>query len=223
MAFLSAVSVGGTTVPWESVGLTFLDSRCELGGVALIVGGGDSGMKGWTISVEEGSSVAEGEIEIDGIPTVIVHAPVGNGSRGPSPIGSERILGVDHVVVNTDDAERTCGAIGRALGLEVRRTRDAGHGVEQRFFKLDNSIIEVVSGPHTREAGTGEHRASLWGLVVSVDDLFELAESLGPEVLSPPKRAVQPGRFIATVRGSVGLGVPLAMMTPHYSSSSPAN
>jgi hypothetical protein len=55
----------------------------------------------------------------------------------------------------------------------------------------------------------------LWGMVVSVDDLFEWAESVGADIVSPPKKATQPGRYIATVRSSVGLGVPFALMTPH--------
>jgi hypothetical protein len=74
------------------------------------------------------------------------------------------------------------------------------------------STIEVVTGPHVTTPG-----ASLWGMVISVDDLFDLAGELGDEVTSMPKKATQPGRFISTVRGSVGLGIPFAMMTPHIS------
>ena len=68
----------------------------------------------------------------------------------------------------------------------------------------------MVSGPHVTEPG-----ASLWGMVASVDDLFDLADDLGEDITSPPKKATQPGRYISTVRGSVGLGVPFALMTPH--------
>jgi len=45
--------------------------------------------------------------------------------------------------------------------------------------------------------------------------LFEYCESLSDDIASPPKRATQPGRYISTVRGATGLGVPFAMMTPH--------
>ena len=220
MARLVEVCVGGDVVPWESLGLGFSNSSCDLSGVRLTVRGGVSGFAHWTIAVDgpstEGSSVAVPErIEINGMSTEIVRRSSEEHDgpsviAGPSMMSGQRILGVDHVVVNTGDADRTCAAFVDSLGLDVRRTRDAGNGVEQRFFKMDNTIIEVVSGPHTRGSG-----ASLWGLVVSVDDLFDLAETLGPDVLSPPKRAVQPGRFISTVRGSVGLGVPFALMTPH--------
>ena len=67
-----------------------------------------------------------------------------------------------------------------------------------------------MSGPHI----TGD-TASLWGMVASIDDLFDLADELGEDITSPPKKATQPGRYISTVRGSVGLGVPFALMTPH--------
>jgi hypothetical protein len=56
--------------------------------------------------------------------------------------------------------------------------------------------------------------ASLWGVVFTVAELHEVADRLGPEVLSAPRAAVQPGRFIASFRGSVGLGVPLALISP---------
>ncbi|MCE2817043.1 MAG: hypothetical protein LW686_00105, partial [Ilumatobacteraceae bacterium] len=109
-----------------------------------------------------------------------------------------------------DDIDRTTQAITAALGLKVRRERQLGNGAVQRFHKLDNTIIEVVTGPHITQPG-----ASLWGMVASVDDLFDLAEELGENTTSPPKKATQPGRYISTVRGSVGLGVPFALMTPH--------
>jgi hypothetical protein len=147
-------------------------------------------------------------VEVDGIPTTLVTSAPEHPAH--SDIGSQKIVGLDHVVINTDNLDRTCAAIDSVLGAEVRREREVGNGVFQRFHKLDNTIIEVVTGPHIHTPG-----ASLWGMVVSVDDLFEHAESLGDSVMSPPKRATQPGRFISTVRGSVGLGVPFALMTPH--------
>lgn len=215
MTRLVSLSVGGSCVPWSGLGLSCVGSRCELAGVSLEFTDAPGGLVGWRLGLPTGARVAPDTTEIDGIPTGLAGVEANLPARSSAvatAIGAQQVLGVDHVVVNTDDASRTCGAIAHTLGLEVRRTRDAGNGVEQRFFKLDNAIIEVVSGPHVRTRG-----ASLWGLVISVEDLFELAEELGPEVMSSPKRATQPGRFISTVRQSVGLGVPLAMMTPHIS------
>jgi hypothetical protein len=57
-----------------------------------------------------------------------------------------------------------------------------------------------------------EGPASLWGFVLNVQDLDGIAAHLGPDVLSPPKPAVQPGRRIATFRSAAALGVPVALM-----------
>ncbi|CAB4621746.1 unannotated protein [freshwater metagenome] len=200
---LVALHVGVALSPWQAIGLRFDASTCPLADVDLIVSGDTPGLHGWTIDVGR-----DEVLEIDGIRTQLVSGT--SSSRTSSLIGSQKIIGLDHVVVNTDDIDRTTSAITAALGVEVRRERQLGNGVVQRFHKLDNTIIEVVSGPHVTEPG-----ASLWGMVASVDDLFDLAEGLGEDITSPPKKATQPGRYISTVRGSVGLGVPFALMTPH--------
>ena len=208
MPHLTTLTVGGAPAPWEALGLTARNGSLSFAGVTVVCAGGDPGIHSWHLCVEPGSTVRVGETLIDGIATTISagDAP----ADGDTSIGSQRVVGVDHVVITTDDLDRTCAAIESGLGVEVRRERDAGDGVAQRFFKLDNTIVEVVTGPHVTSAS-----ASLWGFVVSVDDLFELAEELGVDVTSAPKRATQPGRYISTARSAVGLGVPFAMMTPH--------
>lgn len=200
---LVALHVGGALTPWQAIGLTFDEFTCTLADVDVVVSGDSPGLHGWTIDIGRDEI-----IEIDGIRTTLV-----SGSRprpASSMIGHQTVIGLDHVVVNTDDIDRTTQAITAALGVEVRRERQLGNGAVQRFHKLENTIIEVVTGPHIAQPG-----ASLWGMVASVDDLFDLAEELGDDVTSPPKKATQPGRYISTVRGSVGLGVPFALMTPH--------
>ena len=205
MSRLVSLQAGGAPEPWQQLGLTFSDSACRLADVDLVVGTPGTGLVGWTIQ-----SDASGVVDVDGIPTTLVSSSPERPQS--SKIGKQSIVGLDHVVVTTDDLDRTCSAIERALSLEVRREREVGNGVVQRFHKLDNTIIEVVTGPHVTQPG-----ASLWGMVISVDDLFDLAEELGENVTSMPKKATQPGRYISTVRSSVGLGVPFAMMTPHVS------
>ena len=200
---LVALHVGGALTPWQAIGLTFDDFTCPLADVDIVVSGENPGLHGWTIDIGR-----DDVIEIDGIRTTLVSGTQPRPSL--STIGRQKVIGLDHVVVNTDDIDRTTQAITAALGLEVRRERQLGNGAVQRFHKLDNTIIEVVTGPHITQPG-----ASLWGMVASVDDLFDLAEELGENTTSPPKKATQPGRYISTVRGSVGLGVPFALMTPH--------
>jgi hypothetical protein len=200
---LVALHVGGALTPWQAIGLTFDEFTCTLADVDVVVSGETPGLHGWTIDVGRDEI-----IEIDGIRTTLVSGTTPRPSM--STIGRQKVIGLDHVVVNTDNIDRTTQAITAALGLEVRRERQLGNGAVQRFHKLENTIIEVVSGPHITQPG-----ASLWGMVASVDDLFELAEELGENTTSPPKKATQPGRYISTVRGSVSLGVPFALMTPH--------
>ena len=200
---LVALHVGGALTPWQAIGLMFDEHTCPLADVDIVVSGETPGLHGWTIDIGRDEI-----IEIDGIRTTLVSGTTPRPSL--STIGRQKVIGLDHVVVNTDNIDRTTEAITAALGLEVRRERQLGNGAVQRFHKLDNTIIEVVSGPHITQPG-----ASLWGMVASVDDLFDLAEELGENTTSPPKKATQPGRFISTVRGSVGLSVPFALMTPH--------
>jgi len=200
---LVALHVGGALTPWQAIGLMFDEHTCPLADVDIVVSDENPGLHGWTIDIGRDEI-----IEIDGIRTTLVSGTTPRPSL--STIGRQKVIGLDHVVVNTDNIDRTTTAITSALGLEVRRERQLGNGAVQRFHKLDNTIIEVVTGPHITQPG-----ASLWGMVASVDDLFDLAEELGENTTSPPKKATQPGRYISTVRGSVGLGVPFALMTPH--------
>ncbi len=205
MARLVSLVAGGQRSLWKSLGLTSTDHACLIGDVSLRFFDGVVGLHAW--SFLSGHDV---ETHIDGIPTSLTTHSIPDGESWV--LGSQKITGLDHVVVNTDNLDRTCAAITEVLGCEVRREREVGNGVVQRFHKLDNTILEVVTGPHVTTPG-----ASLWGMVISVDDLFDYCEEVGDTVASPPKKATQPGRFISTVRGDVGLGVPLALMTPHVS------
>jgi hypothetical protein len=203
VATLLALHAGGHITSWESIGLKFDGFSCYLGDVALEIHEGTPGLTGWTIAAEH-----PGVFDIDGIATTVVaESPT---YTGLSLCGTEKITGLDHVVVNTDNLDRTCDALCGHLGVEVRRERDAGRGVVQRFIKLSNTIIEVVTGPHVTTPG-----ALLWGMVISVDNMETWAAQCGPDVTSVPKQATQPGRLISTVRSGVGLGVPFAVMTPH--------
>ena len=203
MAVLLALHAGGQTKSWESIGLKFDGFSCYLADVALEIHEGTPALTGWTIAAEH-----PGVFDIDGIATTVVAASQSRASS--SPCGTEKITGLDHVVINTDNLDRTCDALCERLGVEVRRERDAGNGVVQRFIKLSNTIIEVVTGPHITTPG-----ASLWGMVISVDNMETWAAHCGPDVTSVPKQATQPGRLISTVRSGVGLGVPFAVMSPH--------
>ena len=196
--------IGGPRANWAQVGINFShEGVFAIGEIALRLDETlPPGMHSWALS-----NINSTVVSIDGISTT------GN-------VANDRIehndaqgfvltpLGIDHVVVNTPDLERTSLALHEATGAELKRIRDAGNGVRQGFHRLGDVIIEIVSAPSMPPGN-----ASLWGFVLNVADVHEVAAYLGPDVLSPPKPAVQKNRLIATFRGAVGLGVPVALMS----------
>jgi hypothetical protein len=203
------LTVDGDPVLWRSLGLVVTDDGLvPLHGTSLrIVAPADGptapALAGWAVS---GLDVASGSwIDVDGLPTQVVP------STGPvyadHPIGA---VGLDHVVVMTSDLERTSAAIATATGCELKRIREVG-AMRQGFHRIGAGglIVELVERPDVPDGP-----AAFWGVVINVDDLDVACELLGPDRVSAPKDAVQPGRRIATVRADVGLGLPVALMTP---------
>jgi hypothetical protein len=71
-------------------------------------------------------------------------------------------------------------------------------------------VLELVGPPEPDPAGGP---AAFWGLAFTVASLDEAVDFLGPDLVSAPKSAVQPGRRIATVGPAAGLAVPVALMS----------
>jgi predicted enzyme related to lactoylglutathione lyase len=229
MPRLAECEVGGHPEPWAKLGLNCANEYVFIDEVKFRFSPDDAGFLSWTFA----SPAFTGETKdaIDGVTTYLVSQPhlvnqrasdsdlhkvVSTlddgetlGGQFVSPSGVQ-ILGLDHLVLMTDDLDRTSAEVERVLGVQCSRVRDAGNSVMQAFHKLDNTIIEIVSGPHVKHHGT-----RLWGCVVTVDDIDAWCTAVGTEVASPPRTAVQPGRYITTVRESVGLGVAVAVMSPH--------
>jgi hypothetical protein len=197
MVTLGELRVGDSPDAWRSIGFGVgEDGCCCVGSVRIRLGGVGTGITGWTLR-----DVPIDLTEVDGVPTGHSEAPPGE--SGTHPNGATRI---DHVVFMTPDTARTAAAL-VALGLDVRRERDAG-AFQQVFFRLGEVILELV-GP--QEAGPGP--ASLWGLTFAVDDLDATAAFLGDRV-GRVKEAVQPGRRITTLRGKkIGISPAIAFMS----------
>ena len=69
--------------------------------------------------------------------------------------------------------------------------------------------LELI-GPEKEDSS---RRWDLWGLVIAVEDIDVTADLLG-DLLGRVKPAIQPGRRIATVSKSAGLGVAIAFLGP---------
>jgi hypothetical protein len=198
------LTVGGSAATWRSLGLVV-----GPGGQIPFVGAGvrvveaaEPGMQGWALSAVDPTIG-----DIDGVPTEVV--PASMPAIADHELGA---IGLDHVVLLTDSLERTCGAVADATGAPLKRIREVG-AMRQGFHRIGPGglVVEVVERPEL--AGTGH--ATMWGFVLDVRDLDAAVAFLGPERIGDPKDAVQPGRRIATVRSSVGLGAAIALMSPH--------
>lgn len=198
MTRIVELHVESAVEPWQRIGLHVVDGAARVGGVVLRFLPGQRGVVAWGLA-----DCPTRVDRIDGLATV--HLPPPAGEPTDHPIG---IHSWDHLVINTSSLERTCGAIEEATGAELKRIREAGP-VRQGFHRLGELVVEVVEHPDFTFDG-----ARFWGFVWNVHDLHDTADRLGPDVIGLPKAAVQPGRFIATVRREVGLPVPLALMTP---------
>lgn len=164
--------------------------------------GPESAVTGWTLR-----SSHVGAADVDGIATWWTDEP----SPIRDPHNRLRVTAIDHIVIMTGSLDRSSEAIERELGAPRKRVRDAGGGVRQGFHRAGDIILEVVERPDI-DASTP---SSLWGVVFVVDDLESAVNWLGPDAVSAPRDAVQPGRRIASIRREVGLGLPVALMTPH--------
>lgn len=208
---LTTVRLAEAPDAWRRAGFRVdRDGRCTLGSTTLVLVDPSTSTTPHDPDSPEGPPAwhLEATPAIDGIPTC---AAV---QRGPDdhPNG---IVGIDHVVVRSGDADRTVAAF-ESAGMDARGGRSTtsyGSPMRQVFFWAGDVIVELI-GPDLGEPPTDEPTA-IWGLALVADDLDLTTQRLGG-LLSAPKDAVQLGRRIAGLRGrEVGIGLPVAVMSPH--------
>lgn len=196
MVELGALSVGDDPELWESLGFTVEGGTCHIGGVGHVLGGSNKGLTDWGL---RGIEVTD----VNGLKVGMSTSP-----PQPTPRHANGVIGFDHLVMTSANMTRTISGF-EALGIECRRIRDAGRGIQQAFFRLGEVILELV-GP---AEGVGDGPPSLMGLAYTVSELGATADYLGDR-LRPAKDAVQSGRQIATLDWSAGSSVPIAFMSP---------
>jgi catechol 2,3-dioxygenase-like lactoylglutathione lyase family enzyme len=205
VSLLTEVALAVDAGPWMRLGVSVHANRAQFGRVRVRFGAAQHGL-GLAILHDRGLPH-----RIDGVPTYNEDVP----ATEPPPNGLNAIQ-IDHVVLATPDLARTVEAFEQALRTTVRRVRTdptgSGARLHQAFFRLGETILEVV-GPPEVDPKYAEEPAQLNGIVLSVLDLDDVCARLGPDVVSAPKNAVQPGRRIATIRKSAGLGHPVALLS----------
>jgi hypothetical protein len=184
---------GDEPAAWSRLGFAITDGELvRLGPVTVRLTGGGGGLRGWTLDGDGGPA------KLDGIATTW---SAGAGDAAAAPVHPNGASELDHVVVMTGSRDRTAAALRDAGGDERRRVGPPVVPVPMAFVRLGETIVEVA------EAGGP---ARLWGLVAVVPGFDDLDGTL----VGDPRGAVQPGRWIATVRRAAGLGTELAFMSP---------
>jgi hypothetical protein len=204
---IDELAVADPPEAWEALGFAVEGDTCVVGDVRIRFAGPDAGkgLVGWSLRGVETA-------ELDGLQTTSSDRP----PPSEPPAHPNGIAGLDHVVAISPSLDRTVEVL-RGAGLDLRRIREeptpAG-APRQAFFRLGATILEVVQEPaEATQRHGGDRPAFFWGLAFIAPDLDATVAALGDRV-GEIRPAIQPGRRIATLRRSAGLGVPVALMTP---------
>ena len=81
---------------------------------------------------------------------------------------SSTVLGLDHVVISTEDPERAAALYGARLGLDMALDRTHQEWGQLMFFRCGDLIVEIVRRP---VAGGDHNHDKLWGLSWRVADI----------------------------------------------------
>jgi catechol 2,3-dioxygenase-like lactoylglutathione lyase family enzyme len=124
------------------------------------------------------------------------------------------VLGLDHVVVSTEDPDRAAALYGARLGLDMALDRTHQDWGQLMFFRCGDLIVEVVRRP----GATGDRlHDRLWGLSWRVADIDAARRRLvdaGIDV-SDVRTGRKPGTRVMSVRsGSCGVHTLLLERTP---------
>jgi len=188
---------------WEGAGFAIGDDgSCLVGSVTLRfrTDARGEGIRSWSFG-GLGADVPG----IDGLPLTAAGEPAAP-TEHPNTAA-----GIDHLVVQTPDVERTVQAL-EAAGLAERRRRHTesyGSPMTQVFHRAGEVIIEVVGPPRV----SGDEPASFFGLAFTLADLDAPAALLG-DAVGDRKPAVQEGRDRRGLRHErLGLSVPVLLMS----------
>ena len=110
---------------------------------------------------------------------------------------------LEHIVVMAPVLEDAIAAQ-EAIGVPCKRIREVGNGMRQAFFKLEQTVIEVV--------GPARDRPGCWGLAFMCSDIAKavaIARENGLQA-TEPKKAIQ-GGLIARIVDPLD-GVAIAFM-----------
>jgi len=121
---------------------------------------------------------------------------------GPNPNSVDYL---EHIVVMTPVLEDAIAA-NEAVGVPCKRIREVGNGARQAFFKLEQTVLEVV--------GPARGKPGCWGLALMCTDIASAVATAraGGLQATEPKLAIQGGQIARIVEPLDGVGI--AFMQP---------
>ena len=121
---------------------------------------------------------------------------------GPNPNSVEYL---EHIVVMTPDLEEAIAA-NESLGVPCKRIREVGNGARQAFFKLEQTVLEVV--------GPARGKPGCWGIALMCTDIANAVATArtGRLQATEPKLAIQGGQIARIVEPLDGVAI--AFMRP---------
>ena len=199
---LHEIVVGDEPSAWEAAGFAVERDTVTIDNTRIRLVGQLDGRGIRSIALDDMAAA-----DLDGV-TVHAADPADDAALHPNGVTH-----IDHLVVMTEDCDRTTASL-EAAGLESRRVRRFEMGGvmrRQTFFWLGDVILELVGADEPQ----GSSPAQAWGLALTSSDIDQTAEVLDGRC-SPPKDAVQPGRRITTIATkALDISTALAVMSPH--------
>jgi predicted enzyme related to lactoylglutathione lyase len=121
---------------------------------------------------------------------------------GPNPNSVDYL---EHIVVMTPDLDSAIAA-NEAVGVPCKRIREVGNGARQAFFKLEQTVLELV-GPARAKPGC-------WGIALMCTDIANAVATAraGGLQATEPKLAIQGGQIARIVEPLDGVAI--AFMQP---------
>jgi predicted enzyme related to lactoylglutathione lyase len=123
-------------------------------------------------------------------------------------INANTVEYLEHIVVMTPVLDDAIAAI-EAVGVPCKRIREVGNGARQAFFKLEQTVLEVV-GPATRG------RPGCWGLALMCSDIAQAVATARANGLqaTEPKLAIQGGQIARIVNPLDGVAIAFMQLGP---------
>ena len=167
--------------------------------------------RGLVVVLEDGAKTAWLGREGTGLPMVLVRARTRSASASLGD-RSASLSGLDHVVVQSPNPDRTLALYGAKLGLDLRLDRsNPAWGARQMFFRCSGNVVEIV---HGLKDGVSEGPDRFGGLAWRTADPEAARERLAAAGfnVSEVRKGRKPGTQVFTVRDRT-FGVPTLVLS----------